>query len=193
MRRHTVYEPADLIFYAEGKGILLKEKSVIAFQKSDGKIAAFGTQAWQLAEQDRGDLTVVSPLRRGAVEDFTVAAKLFSLLLAKALGKKPVWKRAMAVCVPQGITQVEKKALEEALIYAGASEVLIADLPLEQFLQELPEKTEKKYQKIKIVIGITKEEPERYVEEALQEIVAYARQEQISPERVGELLSAIAK
>lgn len=193
MRRHTVYEPADLIFYAEGKGILLKEKSVIAFQKSDGKIAAFGTQAWQLAEQDRGDLTVVSPLRRGAVEDFTVAAKLFSLLLAKALGKKTVWKRAMAVCVPQGITQVEKKALEEALIYAGASEVLIADLPLEQFLQELPEKTEKKYQKIKIVIGITKEEPERYVEEALQEIVAYARQEQISPERVGELLSAIAK
>ncbi len=190
---NTGYEPADIIIHVQGKGIVLREKSLMAFQKSDGKILAFGSEAERLAGKDEDNLAVVSPLRQGMVGDFMVAAKLFSLLLTKALGKRPIRKRAMAVCVPKGITEVEKKALEDALVFhSGAGEVMITDIPAEQFIREFPEKSPREYQKFKIIIGITKEEPERYVEEALRNILAYAGQEKIPPERVCELLQKLA-
>lgn len=190
------YEPADIIIHVQGKGIVLREKSLIAFQESDGKILAFGTEAEQLAGKDTDNIVVMSPLRQGRVEDFTVAQSLFYLLLIKALGKKPfgkklIFKPAIAVCVPKGITPVEKKVIEDVMIYNVASKVLISDIPAEKFIREFPEKYPKEYEKYKITIGITKDEPERYVEERLRDILAYAGQEQISQERVSELFQRI--
>lgn len=72
-----------------------------------------------------------------------------------------------------------------------AREVLIADIPAEEFIREFPEKLPKEYKKFKIIVGITKDEPERYVEEQLRNTLMYARQEQISPERVCELLQRL--
>ena len=74
---------------------------------------------------------------------------------------------------------------------ARASEVLIADTSAETFIREFPEKFPKECRRYKVIVGITKDEPERYVEEALKDILVYARQEQIPQERVCELLQSL--
>lgn len=189
-----LYEPADIIIHIQGRGIVVKEKSVVAWQKSDNKIVAYGTEAYGMAGKNMEDIVVASPLRQGPVTDFIVAVKLFSHLLKKAIGKKPVLKKpAVAVCVPKGITPVEQKALEDALMIAGVKELFITDIPTERFLAEFSEKFPKEYRKFKMTIGITKDEPERYVKERLKDTLDMAVQEQIPHERVYELLQSLKK
>lgn len=192
MESETVYEPADIVIYVRDKGIALREKSLVAFRRNDGKIMAFGTEAEGMIGKDPENIVVMSPLRQGMIADFTVAEKLFSMLLMKALGKRPLIKPSVAVCVPGGITEVEKKALEDALILGGgAKEILFADTPAEIFTDEFFEKCSEPYTRCKIIIDITKNEPERYVEERLRDVLTYARQERIPPERVGVLLQEL--
>lgn len=186
-------ESADIIIHVQGKGIVLKEKSVVAFQKDDNKIVAFGTDAERLKGKNTDNLVVMSPLRQGVVEDYVVAGKLFSLLFKKVLGKRPILKGpAVVICVPKGITPVEKMAIKDMMIFEiRAREILIVDTPAEKFIREFPEKFPEEYRKFKIIVGITKDEPERYVEEQLNNTLMYARREQISPERVCELLQKL--
>lgn len=191
MCHNLSWEPADIIIHMQGKGIVLKERSVIAFQKKDSKIVAFGTEAEQLKGKDTDNLIVMSPLRQGIVEDFMAAGKLFSLLFTKALGKRLFLKKrpAVVLCVPKGITPVEQVAIKDMMLFhVRPSEILIVDTPAEEFIREFPEKSPNEYRKFKIIVGITKDEPERYVEEQLKNTLNYAKQEQIPPERVFELL-----
>lgn len=179
------YEPADIIIYIQGRGIVGREKSLVAFRRNDGKVLAYGTEAERMAERERDmeNIVVVSPLRQGMVVDYLAARELFCHLVVEALGKKPFRKPAVAICVPKGITTIEKKAIED-IMFPVAREVFIADIPAEEFIREFP-------QKFKVIVGITKEEPERYIEERLRDIVAYAGQEQISQERVYGLMQKI--
>lgn len=189
-----LYEPADIMIHIQGKGIVVREKSVVAFQKSDSKskIIAFGTEAYGMAGKNMEDIVVTSPLHQGFVADFTIAVKLFSYLLIKAIGKKPILKRpAVAVCVPKGITEVELVALQDVLTMARVKELFVTDHPMEEFLREFPEKCPEEYKKFKITIGITKEEPELYIKERMREILEYAGREQISQEKVCELLQGL--
>lgn len=184
------YEPADIIIHIQGKGIVVKEKSVVAYQKSDNKIVAFGTEAYGMAGRSTEDLVVESPLRQGFIADFCAAEKLFRWLMIKAIGKKPLLKKpAVAVCVPKGITEVEHKALEDALMIAGAKELFVTELSLEEFLsrKESSGESAKEYGKFKITVGIGQDEPERYLEERVRGILEYDAQEQIPEERVQEL------
>lgn len=191
MGQDRAFEPADIIIHVQGRGIVLKEKSLIAFRKSDDKIVAVGTKAEGMLKKNVENIVAMSPLRQGMVADYPEAVGLFSQLLIKALGKKPILRPAVAVCVPKGITSVEKKAMEEVLISAGAKEVWIVDIPAETFIQEFPEKFPKEYQKFKITVGITKDEPERYIEERLRNALMYARQENIPLEKVHVLLQEV--
>lgn len=94
--------------------------------------------------------------------------------------------------MPKGITPVEKMAINDMMIFEiRAREVLIVETPAEKFIREFPEKFPEEYRKFKIIVGITKDEPERYVEEQLNNTLMYARREQISPERVCELLQKL--
>lgn len=189
---HILYEPADIMIHIQGKGIVVREKSVVAFQKSDSKIIAFGTEAYGMAGKDMEGIVVTSPLHQGFVADFTVAVKLFSYLLIKAIGKKPILnKPAVAVCVPKGITPVEIVALQDVLTMARVKELFVTDLPMEEFLREFPEKCPEEYKKFKITIGITKDESELYIKERMREILEYAGREQISQEKVFELLQGM--
>lgn len=178
------YEPADIIIHVQGRGIVLKEKSLIAYQKKDDKIVASGTEAERIAGQDMEDIVVVSPLRQGRVADYVVAVGLFSHMFMKALGKRPILKPAVAVCVPKGITSVEKQAIKEVLLQSVASEIFLTDIPVEEFIREFPTKFPKAYHKFKITVGIMKEDPERYVEERMRDILVYAELEQIPREKV---------
>lgn len=187
------YEPADIIFHVPGKGIVLKEKSLIAIQKADNKVVVVGTEVEQIAERNSGDIEVISPLRQGMIADYPAAEVMFSMLLMKALGKKRkirILMPAVVVCMPKGITSVEKMAVKDAFLMA-TSEVLIADVPAEEFIRENCEKSPKLYQKYKVIIDIAKDDPERYVEERLKDILAYAAREQISSEKMCAMLQKL--
>ena len=176
------YEPADIVIYVKDKGTVLKEKSLVAYEETSGKILAVGTEAAEFAGKG-GEILVCSPLRRGKVADYIAAAALFQELFRKAVGRKTLSKPPVALCAPEGMTEVEKRALEEVIRQAGAREILICDVPMEDFL----EKAEEKYSRYKVAIGITKEEPDRYVAEGLEEIRHFAGTAGISMDRLEEL------
>ena len=135
MEQVKTYEPADIVIYIHNKGIVLREKSLVAANWETGKIEAVGIEAENMKTKNLKGIYVVSPLRQGMIADYQMAVVLFSRLLLKALGKKPLRKPAVGICVPKGITEVEKKAVEDALIQSGAREVLIADIPVEEFIR----------------------------------------------------------
>lgn len=182
-RQEGNYEPADIVVYIPDKGIVLKEKSLVAFYPETGKIAAFGKEAENISSGNPKGISVVSPLRQGMIADYMMAVKLFSHLLLKAFGKKTFRKPAVGICVPKGITEVEKKAMEDVFIQAGARDIFITDIPVKEFVKEFP-KLSSKY---KIIIGITKDEPEKYIMEEISQIFKYAQQEGISIESLAAL------
>lgn len=184
-------EPADIVIYRQGQGILLKETSLLAYDTTTQKILAIGKEAERLLDHPHENVALCCPLHQGAITDFFAASRLFMGLLRMAFGKSPLIKPRIAVCVPPNQSEVEKKAMTEAVQQAGAREVWICDIPADQFIREASEKFPKQYKKFKIMISITKDEPERYVRELLSDTLTYADQAGISRERVTDLLKSI--
>lgn len=187
------FEPSDIVIYVQGRGLVLKEKSLVAFHMVSERIIAYGAEAERIAGEGRENILVVSPLRQGMVADYVVAVALFKHLLREALGKKRFPRPAAALCVPEGIVEVEKKAMGDVILTAGARDVMFTDMPAAQFAKEMPEKFPAEYKKFKVVIGIAKDEPEGYIREALDGILQYAAREGISAQRVAQLLQNAAK
>ena len=189
----TKYEPADIEIYVKNKGLVLKEKSLVAFDPYSKKILGIGDEAQALAAQDLESVAVQSPLRQGLVADYTMADRMFRHMLQKAYGKKRFFKPNIAVGgIPRNITEVEKKAFTDLFYQVGAREVFLAECPLELLLQKI--KTQEltaKWQKIKIFVSITKDEPIHYLKEQLSEALAYAKQEGIADSQVKEMLEDI--
>lgn len=181
------YEPADIAIYIQDRGMVLKEKSLVAFDTVNSKIIAFGTEAEYIAKGNMENILMISPLRQGMIADYTVAVSLFTHLLYKALGKKPLRKPAIAICVPDNITEVEKKTISDLFIQIGARELMFIDFPIEQYMSEMPEKFPKEYKRFKVIVEITKDNPEAYIAEEFETILKYARKQNISIERVEEL------
>ena len=99
----------------------------------------------------------------------------------------------VAVCVPKGITEVEKKALEDSLYQSGVREVFITDVKIRQLLKETPGIIlPKNWQKFKVIISITNEEPKRYISEQFLEVLNYAESEGISSEEAREMFQDIS-
>ncbi len=184
------YEPADIAIYIQDRGMVLKEKSLVAFDTVNSKIIAFGTEAEYIAKGNMENILMISPLRQGMIADYTVAVSLFTHLLYKALGKKPLRKPAIAICVPDNITEVEKKTISDLFIQIGARELMFIDFPIEQYMSEMPEKFPKEYKRFKVIVEITKDNPEAYIAEEFETILKYARKQNISIERVAELFQA---
>ncbi len=105
----TKYEPADIEIYVKNKGLVLKEKSLVAFDPYSKKILGIGDEAQALAAQDLESVAVQSPLRQGLVADYTMADRMFRHMLQKAYGKKRFFKPNIAVGgIPRNITEVER-------------------------------------------------------------------------------------
>lgn len=189
-----VFEPADIVIYIRGKGMVVKEKSLVAYNVTSQKILALGTEAECLTGRAAENIRVVSPLRQGMIADYSVAVKLFTYLLQKAIGKKTLLKPAIAVCVPEVMTEVEKKAFEDAMYQSGAKDVMLIPLPVEEFVAagETQGALLREYLKYKTIVGITKDDPERYVTEELGQVLGYAGRNGISAERVGALMRRVS-
>lgn len=124
---------ASILVYIRGKGVVLKEPSVVAFDrdaKDNNNIKAIGEDARLMIGRTPGNIVAVRPLRQGVISDYTVTEQMMKYFIAKALGKRSFRKPRISVCVPSGVTEVEKKAVEDAAYQAGAREVAIIEEPI---------------------------------------------------------------
>ena len=116
---------ASILVYIKGKGVVLKEPSVVAIDRDTNKIMAIGEEARLMIGRTPGNIVAVRPLRQGVISDYTITEKMLKYFISKAVGKKTLRKPRISVCIPSGATEVEKKAVEDATYQAGAREVAI--------------------------------------------------------------------
>ena len=121
---------ASILVYIRGRGVVLKEPSVVAFDRDTNKIKAIGEEARLMLGRTPGNIVAVRPLRQGVISDYTVTEKMMKYFIQKAIGRRSLRKPKVAVCVPSGVTEVEKKAVEDATYQAGAREVVIIEEPI---------------------------------------------------------------
>lgn len=121
---------ASVLVYIKGKGVVLKEPSVVAFDRDTNKIKAIGEEARLMLGRTPGNIVAVRPLRQGVISDYTVTEKMLKYFIQKAVGRQRFRKPRISVCVPSGVTEVEKKAVEDATYQAGAREVAIIEEPI---------------------------------------------------------------
>ena len=121
---------ASILVYIRGRGVVLKEPSVVAFDRDTDKIMAIGEDARLMLGRTPGNIIAVRPLRQGVISDYRVTEQMMKYFIQKAMGRKAFRKPHIAVCVPSGVTQVERKAVEDATLQAGAREVSIIEEPI---------------------------------------------------------------
>lgn len=121
---------ASVLVYIRGRGVVLKEPSVVAFDVDTNKIRAIGEDARLMLGRTPGNIIAVRPLRQGVISNYTVTEKMMKYFIQKAIGRKTFRKPHIAVCVPSGVTEVERKAVEDATYQAGAREVSIIEEPI---------------------------------------------------------------
>ena len=121
---------ASILVYVRGKGVVLKEPSVVAYDRDTNKIKAIGEEARLMLGRTPGNIIAVRPMRKGVISDYTVTEQMLKYFIQKAIGKLSFRKPRVSICVPSSITEVEKKAVEDATYQAGAREVHIIEEPI---------------------------------------------------------------
>lgn len=121
---------ASILVYIKGKGIVLKEPSVVAFDRDTNEIKEIGEEARKMIGRTPGNIVAIRPLRQGVISDYDITEKMLKYFIKKATGKKTLRKPRISVCIPSGATEVEKKAVEDATYQAGAREVSIIEEPV---------------------------------------------------------------
>ncbi len=121
---------ATVLVYIKGKGVVLTEPSVVALDLDTNKIRAIGEEARQMIGRTPGNIKAVRPLRHGVISDYTVTEKMLRYFVNKAVGKHRFGKLRVSICVPSGVTEVEKRAVEDAAYAIGAKSVAIIEEPI---------------------------------------------------------------
>lgn len=120
----------NCLVYSTGKGLVLQEPSVVVYDKDTEKIRAIGEEAKQMSNHVNSNMEVIQPIRQGVIVDFVVLEKMLKYFITKAMGRRAFRKPRISVCVPSGITEIERKAVEEATYQAGAREVYLVEEPI---------------------------------------------------------------
>ena len=121
---------ASILVYVKGKGVVLKEPSVVAFDRDTNRIKAIGEEARLMLGRTPGNIVAVRPLRQRVISDYTVTEKMLKYFIQKAVGKQRFRKPLISICVPSQVTEVERKAVEDAAFQAGARDVKIIEEPI---------------------------------------------------------------
>ncbi|MHB0976548.1 MAG: rod shape-determining protein [Candidatus Aquicultorales bacterium] len=121
---------ANTLVHVKGKGIVLVEPSVVAFDKQSGKILAVGTEAKRMIGRTPGNIVAIRPLKDGVIADFDVTEAMLRHFIQKVHNRRWAVRPRVVVCVPSGVTEVEKRAVYEATIQAGAREAFLIEEPV---------------------------------------------------------------
>lgn len=121
---------ATVLVYLKGKGVILKEPSVVAIDKNTNRILAVGEEARKMIGRTPGNIVAVRPLRDGVISDYDITEKMLKYFIRKACGKRRISAPKVMVCVPSQATEVEKRAVMDAARNAGAKRVFLIEEPL---------------------------------------------------------------
>jgi len=121
---------ASVLVYIKGRGVVLKEPSVVAYDRDTNEIREIGEEARKMLGRTPGNIVAIRPLRQGVISDYDITEKMLKYFIIKAMGRKTLRKPRISVCIPSGATEVEKKAVEDATYQAGAREVSIIEEPI---------------------------------------------------------------
>ncbi|MCL6590568.1 MAG: rod shape-determining protein [Firmicutes bacterium] len=121
---------ANCLVYERNKGIIIREPSVVAIRKSNKEVLAVGAEARQMIGRTPGDIVAVRPLREGVIADFDITREMIKYLIRKACHGKVFIKPRTVVSIPSGTTEVERRAVIEATLNAGAREVFLIEEPV---------------------------------------------------------------
>ncbi len=121
---------ASVLVYFKDKGIVLQEPSVVAINKNTDEILAVGFEARKMLGRTPGNITAIRPLRDGVISDYEVTEKMLRYFINKTCGKRRFFKPKIIVCVPSGVTQVEKRAVIDATIEAGGGKTYLIEEPI---------------------------------------------------------------
>ncbi len=120
---------ANTLVYQKQRGILFTEPTVLALNKETGAVLAMGDEAWRMIGRTPGYIVAVRPLRSGAISDFDITEKLLRLIMQRA-GVTRLGRPKVLVCVPSALTAVERRAVEEATLSAGARSCHLIEEPM---------------------------------------------------------------
>lgn len=121
---------ANVLVYIKGKGIVLKEPSVVAINNDTNEILAVGEEARQMLGRTPGNIVAVRPLKDGVISDYDITERMLKHFIRKTCGAGKFFKPKIMVCVPSGVTEVEKRAVREATMQAGGKDVFLMEEPL---------------------------------------------------------------
>lgn len=123
---------ATVLVYIKGKGIVLREPSVVAIDKNSNKLLAVGEEARRMLGRTPGNIVAIRPLREGVISDYDITERMLKHFINKVCGNKvlKLFKPRIIVCVPSGVTEVEKRAVKEAAMQAGARKTYLIEEPI---------------------------------------------------------------
>lgn len=121
---------ANTLVFIKGKGIIIREPSVVAIDKFSKQVLAVGEEAKKMIGRTPGNIVAIRPLKDGVIADFDVTQEMLKYFIRKATQKKSLFQPRVVVCVPSGVTEVEKRAVEEATIQAGAKDAFLIEEPM---------------------------------------------------------------
>ena len=121
---------ANTLVYIKGQGIVVREPSVVAIRDDSKEVLAVGEEAKRMIGRTPGNIVAIRPMKDGVIADFDVTQSMLSYFIQKAAAKKGVVSPRIAICVPFGVTDVEKRAIEEAARQAGAKDAYLIEEPM---------------------------------------------------------------
>ena len=121
---------ANTLVFMKGKGVIMREPSVVAVDTKNDTVKFVGSEAKDVIGKTPGSIMVVRPLKDGVIADFDVTAAMLRIFIKKACGQSLVFKPTVVICIPSGVTEVERRAVREAAMNAGAGQVMIIEEPM---------------------------------------------------------------
>ena len=121
---------ANTLVYMKGKGIIMREPSVVAVDTRNDEVRCVGAEAKAVIGRTPGSIVAVRPLKDGVIADFDITANMLENFLKKACGNSLFARPRVVICIPSGVTEVERRAVREATLKAGARQVSVIEEPM---------------------------------------------------------------
>ncbi|HHV74775.1 MAG TPA: rod shape-determining protein [Thermoanaerobacterium sp.] len=121
---------ASVLVYMKDEGIVLNEPSVVAIDRNTGKVLAIGDEAKRMVGRTPGDIIAVRPMSAGVISDYDITEKMLRYFIQKACGGGIIMRPRIMICIPSEVTQVQKRAVIDAAVHAGARRAFLIEEPI---------------------------------------------------------------
>ncbi len=121
---------ANTLVYMKGRGIIMREPSVVAVDTKSDTVRYVGHDAKEVIGRTPGSIVAVRPLKDGVIADFDITASMLQIFIKKACGTNMFMRPRVIICIPSGVTEVERRAVRQAALKAGARQVMVIEEPM---------------------------------------------------------------